>query len=155
MEEHLRFTGENPPLRLWTQYPNWQNAYDEEGLPDQDETTLRPSDNQHTIDDDVSFTAGIAVLANGQSVPALLGMVAGNLDAVYVYPAPPAERCWLLSADPLSRRWIAMNQDWLLQAGDMLRVPVGDTSVFPLRVRSRLPLLRTHEAIAVEIRDPV
>ena len=66
MEERLRFTGNNPPVGLWPRYPNWQNAYDEEGVPGQDETTLRPADNQQVIDDDVSFSAGDAALANGQ-----------------------------------------------------------------------------------------
>src|SRR5262245_52114629 len=53
MEERLRFTGENPPLSLWARFPNWQNAIEEETFPGQDETTLRPADNQQTIDDEV------------------------------------------------------------------------------------------------------
>ena len=47
---------------------------------------LCPADNQQTIDDEVSFTAGDAVLANGQIVPAMLGVLSGELGWVYVYP---------------------------------------------------------------------
>jgi hypothetical protein len=51
----LRFTGEWPPQSLWSKYPNWEYALDEEDEPGQDETTLRPSENQSNIDDDVAF----------------------------------------------------------------------------------------------------
>jgi hypothetical protein len=153
-DEAPRITGENPPLRLWQRFPNWQNAYDEEGLPDQDETTLRPSDNQRTIDPEVTFTAGDARLSHGRQVPALICLAFGELDQVYIYPDPEADECWLVSVDPLSGRWKAMNHDWLLQAEGMLRVPLGDSSIFPLELTSRLPLEQTGKAIAVLIEDP-
>jgi hypothetical protein len=152
--EPLRFTGANPPVSLWPRYPNWQNAYDEEGLPDQDETTLRPADNQESIDDDVSFTAGDAVLANGESVPAMLGVLSGKLEWVYVYPDPSLDDCWVLSFDVPSQRWVAMNEDWFLQSAGIIRAPVNDASIFPIRVTSRLVLQHTGEKIEIEIEDP-
>ncbi|MFN0052766.1 MAG: hypothetical protein ACKV0T_11285 [Planctomycetales bacterium] len=154
MEERLRFTGENPPVRLWSRYPNWKNAYEEEGFPGQDETTLRPADNQLTVDDDVSFTAGDAVLSNGKIVPAMLGVDSGELGWVYVYPEPSSDDCWMLSFNVPSQRWLAMNDVCLLQSGGMVGVPVGDSAVFPIRVNSRLPLERTGAIISMEIRDP-
>jgi hypothetical protein len=154
VEERLRFTGENPPVRLWARFPNWQNAYEEEGLPGQDETTLRPADNQQMIDNDVSFTAGEAVMANGQRFPAMLGVLSGELGWVYVYPEPSQDVCWVLSFHVPSQRWAAMNDDWFLQGSAVMRVPVGDSAMFPIRVASRLPLERTGEIIAAEIEDP-
>lgn len=147
MEEHLRFTGKNPPLRHWDRFPNWQNTYEEEELPDQDETTLRPADNQATIDDDVSFTAGDAVLADGRSIPALLGVLSGEWEGIHVYPDPSQDVCWTLSFDVPSQRWKAMNEDWYLELDGVLRVPVGDTAVFPLRVSSRVPLQHTGQVL--------
>jgi hypothetical protein len=153
-DEAPRFTGENPPMRLWSRFPNWELALDEEGLPGQDETTIRPSVNQATIGPDVCFTAGDAALADGSTVPALLCMAMGQLDQVYVYHNPPEEHCWLVSVDPLSQGWVAMNQDWLLKQAGMLRVPVGDRSVFPVTLTSRLPLERSGEPIKVLIDIP-
>lgn len=154
MEERLRFTGDNPPVHLWTRFPNWQNAYEEEDLPGQDETTLRPADNQQTIDDDVTFTAGDAVLANGDSVPAMLGVLLGELCSVCIYPDLSENMCWALQFHVPSKRWVAMNDDWFLQADGIMPVPVGNPAVFPLRVTSRLPLQPTGETIAIEIDDP-
>ncbi len=84
VEERLRFTGQAPPPGLLERYPNWQNAYEEEGMPEQDETTLRPADNQSTIDDIVSCTAGDAIFASGQRLPALLVVLCGELAVVNV-----------------------------------------------------------------------
>ena len=151
MEERFRFTGENPPPGLWARFPNWQNAYEEEGSPGQDETTLRPADNQQTIDDDVSFTAGDAIFANGQPAPALLGLLCGELDWVYVYPRPEQDECWVLGYDVPSQRWVAKNEDWFLRGKGILRTPVEASGVFPLRIISRLPLQRSGRIIAVEI----
>lgn len=141
-------------MGLWPRFPNWQNAYEEEGFPDQDETTLRPADNQETIDDDVTFTAGDALLANGQTVPAMLSMLSCELGWIYVYPYPSKDICWVLSFHVPSQRWTAMNDDWFLQSGGLVRVPVENSSVFPIRVTSRLPLQRTGEIIALEIESP-
>jgi hypothetical protein len=151
MEERFRFTGENPPPSLWARFPNWQNAYEEEGLPGQDETTLRPADNQQTIDDDVSFTAGDVIFANGQPARALLGLLCGELDWVYVYPRPEQDECWVLGYDVPSQRWVAKNEDWFLRGKGILRTPVEDLGVFPLRIVSRLPLQRSGRIIVVEI----
>ena len=151
MEERLRFTGANPPPNLWDRYPNWENAIDEEGEPDQDETTLRPSSNQRTIDDHVSFTAGEAVFADGRKVPALLILVSSELGWVDVYPDPSREETWMVCFDSPSSAWIAMNEDWFLNSTNSLRVPVEDDAVFPLNVKSRLPLKSTGNPISVVI----
>jgi len=151
MEDRLRFTGENPPLHLWGWFPNWQNAYDEEGMPDRDETTLRPADNQRTIDNAVSFTAGDVVLSCGQRLPALLGGDRGEVGWIYVYPVQERDECWVMRFDAPSDRWVAMNDDWFLRGPGILRVPAGDPGVFPLRATSRLPLERSGIVASLEI----
>ena len=151
MEEHFRFTGENPPRTLWCRFPNWQNAYEEETLPDQDETTLRPANNQETIDDDISFTAGDVTFANGQSAPALLEVLCGELSSVHAYPDPQQEKCWILTFHGPWNRWRAKNDDWFLQIGSILRVPVENVDLFPMRVTSRLVLQQSGQIIEAQI----
>lgn len=152
LDEHPRITGQNPPLHLWDRFPNWQNAYEEETLDDQDETTLRPADNQQAIDDDVSFAAGEAVLAGGQKLPALLALVTGEIDYVYAYPNPSRDECWVLRSDLEGENWVAMNEDWFLEIQGILPVPLQTPGLFPMRVISRLPLASTGRVIDIEIR---
>ncbi len=152
MSKDLRFTGENPPPSLWTRFPNWENAYDEEGVPGQDETTLRPADNQQTIDDEISFTAGDAVLANGGSIPAFLCLLDCEPGWVYVYPGPQQDICWVLRYDVLKRQWVAMSDEWFLQgSSEVVPVPVDSPGIFPIRVSSRLPLAATGKPLVLEI----
>jgi hypothetical protein len=115
--------------------------------------TLRLADNQKTIDD-VSFTAGNAAVADGQGAPALLGLLYGDLDCVLgLFRAGPKTNFGRRDLDPQSQRWIAANEDWILRIGGILPVPVEDPGIFPLRIISRLPLQRSGEVIAVEIRN--
>jgi hypothetical protein len=152
--ENLRFTGENPPPSLWDRFPNWQNAYEEEGILGQDETTLRPADNQRAIDDEVTFTAGDASFASGPTVPALLGVISGELGWIYVYPNPDEDLCWILSFDVPSNQWTAINEDWFLEGGGILPAPLDDPTVFPMMVSSRLPLESSGDTIKAEINNP-
>ena len=154
MNDHFRFTGENPPPHLWVRYPNWQYALEEETEEGQDETTLRPADNQQTIDDDVAFTAGDALLSNGTSLSALLGVLSGELGWIYVYPDAQRDECWVLRYDVPSSQWVAMNDDWFVQGEGILLVPLEGDGVFPLRVTSRLPLQQTGQSIDMPIEKP-
>lgn len=153
MEERFRFTGENPPPKLWRRFPNWQNAYEEETLDEQDETTLRPADNQESIDDEVSLTAGDVTFANGLSASALLEVLCGEVSAVHVYPDPSQERCWIVTFHVPSNRWQAENDDWFLKTPGVLRVPVGNADLFPMRVTSRLVVQRSGEKIEFQIAE--
>ncbi len=154
MAERFRFTGESPPPSLLDRFPNWQNAYDEEGMPGQDESTLRPADNQSTIDDEISCTAADAILADGRKLPALLEVLCGEAWVVYVYPEPPSAKTWALRFDTPSQGWAAMNEKWFLQGEEDLPVPLNDPGVFPIRATSRLPLKRSNEKIRVVIAKP-
>jgi hypothetical protein len=152
VSERLRYTGANPPPSVWAQFPNWQNAIDEEGEPDQDETTLRPADNQQFIDDDVSFAAGDAEFAEGLKVPALLSLIAGELGWVYVYPEPDRDACWVVRHDEPSQRWVAMNESWFLEGDEgLMPVPLDRSERLRMRVTSRRPLLATGRPLVAEI----
>jgi hypothetical protein len=152
--KRYRFTGENPPPKLWRRYPNWQYALDEEDIPDQDETTIRPADNQQTIDEYVCLTAGDAVLASGRTVPALLALDSGESYSVDVYPDPTQDDWWMLRFDAPYNKWFAMNDDQFLQRPCILPVPLDKPGVFPLRVTSRLPLDSSGEPIVIEVDRP-
>jgi hypothetical protein len=134
----LRFTGAWPPQSLWDQYPNWENAIDEESEPDQDETTLRPSEVQHHITRDVVLTAGVAVQADGTRLPVLLELNDGDLKGINVFVS--AGDAW--SARLLGRPaiWTCIVEDWLPLEKRRPTVLPTDTRVFPLQIESRLPL---------------
>jgi hypothetical protein len=68
----LRFTGRLPTEAAMRQFPNWEFALEEEGLPDQDETTLRPGEDQSVIDWDTACTAAIATTPNGTELMVIL-----------------------------------------------------------------------------------
>lgn len=132
----LRFTGEWPPPALWTQYPNWEPALDEEGEPDQDETTLRPSEERQFVID-FGFTAGEVEQANGRRIPALLAMN-GDADGVTAFTSDTGG--WTVQRLGKPARWVCVVEHWLPEAERAPSVSLEDASVFPLLVRSRLPL---------------
>ena len=70
-DQHLRFTGDFPPLDVLERFPNWENALDEEEVEGQDETTIRPTEEQHVLTPEVVFTAGVIIQADGTWLPAM------------------------------------------------------------------------------------
>jgi hypothetical protein len=104
----------------------------------------------------VTFSVGNSVLASGETVATLLGILFGELDWVYVYPNSHSNECWVLRFDEPSQRWVAMNDDWFLQSSErLLPVPITDDKVFPLHLTIRLPLQRLGKTIAADIPTPV
>jgi hypothetical protein len=130
-----RFTGAWPPPALWAQFPNWEHALDEEDVPDQDETTLRPASEQRFVID-YGFSAADVDLANGSRLPALLSMN-GGVDGLTAF-ASDADG-WSVTRLGVPPRWVCTVQDWLPEKQRSPSVTFSDPSVFPLRVRSRLP----------------
>lgn len=151
MEERIRITGDNPPRHLWTRYPNWENALDEEGLPGQDETTLRPADNQSSIDESVTFTAGNVIFADGRSFPAMISIIARQIDFIYVYPDPEREVCWSVRFHYPTQRWIPMNDAWCLVSEKTISVPLDDAGIFPLKASTRLACKDTGKPFCVTV----
>jgi hypothetical protein len=132
----LRFTGENPPLELLELFPNWSNAYEEEDIEGQDETTLKPHDQQNHIDDEVSFTAADLMVSDGSKYVALVEVINGIPSLIDVYDSG-----WLLrNKNYPIEPWEQWNQDWLPENLRSKLISFEDTSIFPLRVKSRLPL---------------
>ena len=142
MDERLRFTGEWPPAALWDEYPNWEYALDEEGLEGQDETTLRPADNQDAIDADTAYTGGMALLADGRQLDALLG-VFHDPESVEHVEVLVEDGVWGLWHDAGTGTWVSMVENWLPEAERRPAVSLDDDTVFPMRISSRLPLEST------------
>ncbi len=130
-----RLTGAWPTAELLRQYPNWENALDEEAEPGQDETTLRPSNVQDTITEAVTFTAAIATLANGVTCPAILELNAFEPYGVNVLTKD--QEGWRLSADA-GDRWTPFCETWLPESERMPGVALSDESIFPLKIVSVL-----------------
>ena len=143
----LRFTGEWPPPRLWLQYPNWEYALDEEGAPDHDETTLRPSDERQFVID-YGFTAADVKQANGRRLPALLSLN-GEVDGVTAFTSD--EGGWSIRRVGKPSRWVCIVEDWRPESERAPSVSFEDPDVFPLLVRSRLPSRESGEPLQFEI----
>lgn len=73
-----RFTGSWPPISMLEAIPNWVYALDEETRSGQDETTIKPANNQRTIDYKIAFTAGEAWFPDGQVLSCLIGLDEGE-----------------------------------------------------------------------------
>ena len=140
MGKKLRFTGDAPPIHLWEQFPNWEYALDEEGEEGQDETTLRPAANQTSIDEHAAFTAGTATLADGTDLPALLEILQypESCEGVNVFIGP--SDAWRLKRDSRSHCWSPFEETWLPPKERRPAVSMGDPKIFPLKIRSRLPV---------------
>ena len=136
MPERLRFTGRNPPPDLWQIYPNWRNAYEEEGVPGQDETTLMPHETQTYIGPHTSFTAGLAHFHDGRRFPAFLAIGASGMDGceVYQFSVP-----WRIYYDYPQRRWVPFRAEWLPHDQRPPAVALDNDSVFPLEIRMTVP----------------
>jgi hypothetical protein len=97
-----------PPASAVEIYPNWVPALDEEGEPGQDETTIRPDDEQRSIGPFTIYTAADAKLPNGRIVPALIGQLdatflhKGEVDVIVVYDG---RRRWRVSTYDHDHSW--------------------------------------------------
>jgi hypothetical protein len=105
------------------------------------------------IDNTATFTAADALLADGRQVPALVSVISGELDCVYVYPEPERDMCWVCY-HRTTKRWVAMNEPWFLTCEGVIPVPVDCTGLFPLEVSTGLPLEEPGTPLRVRI-EPV
>lgn len=152
MSDHVRITGDNPSPSLLEQYPNWENAFDEEDVEGQDETTLRPSEDQSVIGEFVSFTAATVWLNSGQQCPAIIEL-ADHVDGVQFYLEGKWYRIvrWVARTGDFDR-WEPYVEHWLPEEErDSPRFFLADTRFFPLRFESRLPHYRTSAHIRTTI----
>jgi hypothetical protein len=142
--EKLRFTDDWPPLQLWERYPNWEFAFDEEGVEGQDETTLKPSERQDCIHELVAWTLADVKLASGEHKPAFLcffnfGERGPNEVQVLVRDG----LTWGMWYDERQRKWLLYDQAWMREEVRQKTPLTGDPTVFPMRVSSRLPFAPT------------
>ena len=131
MSKTPRYTGELPPPPVLKQYPNWKQALGEDGAEGQDETTIMPDDVQDHIGPDTQSTAADVTFPDGRTAPALLGAMMGLCDGEIEYlDVYDGQSSWQVEL---------YGESWgQAQYADASKTH-GDTSVFPLRVTSRLP----------------
>jgi hypothetical protein len=151
MSNKLRITGDNPSPGLLEQYPNWENALDEEDVDGQDETTLRPAEDQSVIVE-YGFTAGIVWLNDGRECAAIIEML-DDVSAIQFYLDGKWYRIvrWSRRSGEFER-WESYVEHWLPQ--DQRTCPplsLDDETFFPLRFASRLPFHKTSSPIKVRI----
>jgi len=147
-QDHWRFTGENPPPELLVRYPNWDYALDEEDVEGQDETTLKPEEQQEVIGEFTAFTGGLATLADGRELTALLEVISGEVWGFEIYDP---DGIWRLTYEPDTNRWQPYVESWLPIEQRCHSVSLANERLFPLRVRSTLPRHDSQEAWEVTI----
>lgn len=133
-EEKLRYTGDWPPPKVLKQYPNWEMAYDEEGVDGQDDTTLRPEEDQSVISCDTAHTAGDVRMADGRTFPAII--------TVFFWPPTSCsfhdgKRWWAIQK--IKGKWEPYSQDYLPGSKREKNLDLKDKTIFPLRIQTRLP----------------
>lgn len=149
MSKPLRYTGDWPPPEVLREYPNWVCAWDEEGEEGQDETTLKPEDQQSAITSDTIHTAGDVQLADGRVFPAIISLPSGTPESFDYHEGSDWVRCLLHYP---TKRWVAFDQNWLPLEQRMPTVDFSDARTFPLRLSTRLPNAETGEPVRLEIR---
>ena len=149
MPKPYRYTGSFPPIDVLAQFPNWENAIDEEGEDGQDETTLRPADEQTYIGEWVPFTAADAWLASGEHCPAI-GYVIDpvGITSLHVFNGDDWRE---LRYDLETQLWSPFVADYIPEPDRPPTVSLSDTSIFPLRVSTRLPFEPGGEPFATTI----
>lgn len=149
MPKPLRYTGDWPPPEILREYPNWICAWDEEGEEDQDETTLKPEDEQSMITAATIHTASDVVLADGRSFAAIISLASGAPESFDYHDGSTWVRC---RQDYKTKRWVPFDQNWLPPERRMPTVDFADSRTFPLRLSTRLPHAETGEPVRLEIR---
>jgi hypothetical protein len=137
MAKLYRYTGEFPPTDVVDRFANWDYALDEETEDGQDETTIRPEDQQSYISEWTAFTAADVFLPSEKQLVALLELVAGQFTGLNVFDPPHR---WRLVFDLANKTWQRFVEDWLPEADRSPSVSLEDANVFPLRIITRLPL---------------
>lgn len=136
-----RLTGRRPSARQLERWPNWRPCLDEEDEPGQDESTMRPDDEQAIIGPGTNGTAFAATDATGRSFP-LFGLAVwpddlkrGHLDEVILLERPA--RTISVAGD--RRSWEPAIRGPTLPL-DSPRLPIRARSVLPLRDGRHLEL---------------
>jgi hypothetical protein len=136
MQEPLRYTGCWPEIEMLKTYPNWVFAADEEGESDQDETTIKPEDQQSFISDETAYTAATAIMPSGSCADAIVSVVEGRIEAVDVWDG---RDWWRVLYDSRLRSWTPFVETWLPDGERCASVSLSDARFFPARIVSRLP----------------
>jgi hypothetical protein len=134
--EKLRFTGMIPPPDFWKQYPNWRNAFEEEGIDGQDETTLMPHEVQNFITENTSFTGGRVHLNDGREFPAFLAVFGNHIEGCHVFETALP---WRIYYNRPKKKWVAYQAEWLPEAKRPPHVDFDNALVFPVKIILSVP----------------
>jgi len=136
MPKPLRFTGRNPPPELWSRYPNWRNALEEEGEEGQDESMLMPHEVQAYIAPHTSFTAGRVRLHDSREFPAFLAVLGDTIIGCQVYETGAPWRIYYSSP---AKSWVSFRAEWLPEAKRPPHVSFQNAAVFPVEIYMQVP----------------
>ncbi|HLJ88000.1 MAG TPA: hypothetical protein VKZ53_14355 [Candidatus Angelobacter sp.] len=135
MQNHLRYTGCWPSLDVLIQYPNWVFIFDEENAEGQDETTIKPEDQQSRISEETCFTTADATLADGRIKTAIIRLDENQPSALDVFD----EGDWWSVQQRSGKNWETVDEIWLPEKERRPTVSLNDQGIFPLIAKSRLP----------------
>ena len=145
----LRFTGSNPPIETLRHFPNWEYALDEEGVSNQDETTIRPAQEQNFLVEGIVYTAGKVTLANGLQLEALLEVDGDEIFGLTVFDG--TTWTWVVRKLGKPAQWQAIDFSWFPTEARPLKVDLSDREIFPLEVVTVLPSKRSGTSARITI----
>lgn len=149
MAKLYRYTGDFPPVDVIESFPNWDYALDEEGEEGQDETTIRPEDDQTHINEYTGFTAVDVWLASGDRCVGLAEILASEITAVNVVEHG---NWWRVVFNVPEGRWKPYIETWNSRNRDAEFFKHNEVRIFPVRVETRLPMRTTGRRVRLEIR---
>lgn len=147
--KNVRFTGSWPPLHLLASHPNWEFALDEEDVPGQDETTLRPCADQEFITPDTAWAAGSLTFADGSRVIILMDVFSGDVLDVAVLESDEAS--WLIRRRNTAEPWRIYQPDQAI-AKDAL-ASRSHSPLFPAMARSHAVRQQDEQPIEITITE--
>ena len=144
--EKYRYTGEWPPIEILEKFSNWDYALDEEDVEGQDETTIKPQENQIEVDSATCGSVADISLPSGEKTHGVV--VLADKDILFVDFL--FNKKWH-RIEKKKDVWIPLYEEWLPVERRAPKFDIKDGRFFPMEVISRVPI-QGGERIKIEIK---
>jgi hypothetical protein len=141
-----RYTGEWAPIEVLEKFSNWDYALDEEDIEGQDETTIKPQENQKEIDSTTCASVADIDLPSGERIHGIIVLV----DKSILFVDFLFNEQWY-RIEKRNDVWVTLYEEWLPIERRAPKIDMTDKRFFPMHVVSRLPV-QGGKRIEIEIR---